>query len=232
MAAGVLSFLTVGFVLSVFTGAPFLAGYLGGLEQGIAWLLLVAGLAYVGYYTDEIGYGFIFITLALLGIISMFLPGWMTRPFAGISIFLFGQTLGIDPVEFAVLAVTAVLLYWMLRARLFGRGKKPAALANRARTNAESVVRQYAKIFGTILGFLAAVVFLFGRYTGESLGEVFGFAANSPVIGGYLATIIGYFGAFFTDWPLISSFGPEAFFLAMVVLFLIVVGATYSSALD
>ncbi|WP_254841136.1 hypothetical protein [Natronomonas marina] len=233
MAAGVLSFLAVGFVISFFAGVPFIAGFWGGLDQAAAWVILIALVVYIGYYTDDINAGFIFVTLGLLALASLFLPSWATRPFAFVSELLFGTpSLGINRVHFAVLAVTGVILYWGVRARLFGRGKRPAAVTNRIRTNAESLTRQYAKIFAAVGGFLVTSVFLFANRGGEVLGEVFTLASNSPVVGSYLTAIVGYVGAFFTDWPLISQFGVTEFFVVLVALFLIATAAKYSSALD
>lgn len=233
MAAAVLTFLGIGFAVGFLTGAPFIAGILGGLDQFLGWLVLVAVVAYFGYYTDDINVGFVFTFIALLALLSMVLPGWATQPFSFISELLFGTPdLGIDPVEFAVLSVSGVIAYWAVRTRLFGRGKRPAAVANTVRTNAQSLVRQYAKILGAIGGFAVTSVFLFGNQLGEVLGEVFTLAANSPMVGSYLAGIAGYFGAFFTGLPFISAFGPQEVFVVLVVLFLVAAGAKYSSAID
>lgn len=232
MAIGLLSFLTVGFVLSFFLGAPFLAGFLGGLDQALAWFVLVAVVVYIGWYSDDISAGFLFTSLAILGLLTLVLPTWVTAPFRPISALLFDRVIQIDPIHFAVLTAAGVIGYWSLKTWLFGRGKRPAAVANRVRTNSESLVRQYAKITATIGGFLVTTVFIFAGQFGDVFGEVFTLAAGAPVVGGYVATIAGYVAAFFTDLPFISQFGTGEFFVVMLAVFTIVVGAKYSNALD
>lgn len=232
MAVGVTAFLTTGFVISFFVGAPFLAGILGGLDTGIAWLFLVAVVVYLGYYSDDIGVGFLFVTLALLALSTLILPPWATAPFRPMSALLFDRTITVDPVHFAVLSVTGVIAYWAINTWLFGRGKRPAAVANRVRTNSESLVRQYAKIAATIAGFLVTAFFIVASQGGDVLGEAFTLLANAPVVSGYTATIIGYAGAFFTSVPIISAFGTTEFFVVMLVIGALAFGAKYSSALD
>lgn len=232
MAIAVLSFLITGFVISFFIGAPFLAGFLGGLDQAVAWFLLVAAVVYIGWYSDDISAGFLFVSLALLGLSTLVLPTWATAPFRPLSAFLFGEVIQINPVHFAVLTGTGVIAYWALKTWLFGRGKRPAAVANRVRTNSESLVRQYAKIAATVAGFLVTAVFIFTGQFGDAFGELFTQAANSPVLNSFIATIVGYVAAFFTTLPFISEFGTAEFLVVMLALFAIGVGAKYSNALN
>jgi len=231
--SAVLSFLATGFVLSVFLGTPFLAGFWGGLDQFIGWVLLLAAVAYFGYYSDDTSVGFVFTFIAVLFLISSVLPDWLTQPFSFISELLFGTpTLGIDPVTFAVLATASVITFWAVRARLFGRGKRPSTVTNRVRVKSESLAREYAKMFSAIAGFAVTFIAIWSSQTGDVFGEIFTMAADVPVLSAYTASLAGYFGTFLADWPVISRFGQWEFFAIMLALFLIAVGAKYSSALD
>jgi len=233
MASAVATFIATGFVISFFTGAPFIAGFWGGLDQFLAWVILIAAVTVFGYYSDDISAGFVFTFLALLALVSMFLPDWATQPFSFISELLFDTPrLGIDPVEFSVLTVVGVLAFWAVRIRLFGRSKRPAAVAAQMRIRAEALVRQYSKISRVLFGFFAAAFFLFASQGGELAGEVFTMVSDAPVVGAYVASTVGYFGALMSDWPFISRFGAAEFFLVIVVLGLVAIGAKYSSALD
>jgi hypothetical protein len=234
MASAVATFIATGFVISFFTGAPFIAGFWGGLDQFTAWLILIAAVTIFGYFTDDVSIGFVFTFIAILALGSMFLPGWATRPFSFISEALFDTpSLGIDPVEFAVLSIVGVIAFWAVRAKLFGRPETAGAVANRVRSKSESLVREYAKILAIIGGFVVTAFFLFASESlAGPLGELFTAVAGAPVVGAYVASIVGYFGAFMSDWPVISSFGTTEFFLILVALGIVAFGAKYSSALD
>jgi len=227
------TFIGVGFAISLFTGAPFIAGFWGGLDQFAAWAVLLAVVAFFGYYSDDISVGFVFTFLAILALVATVVPGWVTQPFSFISELLFGTPqLGIDPVELAVLSVAGVLAFWAVRIRLFGRSKKPGAVAAQMRVRAEAVVRQYAKISRVSLGFLVAAFFLFASAGADVLGETFGFVADAPVVGAYVASTAAYVGAFFSDVPVISRFGPAEYLVLLVAAGLIAVGAKYTNAID
>jgi len=70
------------------------------------------------------------------------------------------------------------------------------------------------------------------RFTSLPPIEVFTMVADAPVVGAYVASTVGYFGAFMSDWPMISRFGTTEFFLVMISLGLVAIGAKYSNALD
>jgi hypothetical protein len=234
MASAVATFLATGFVISFFTGVPFIAGFWGGLDQFTAWLILVAAVVIFGYYSNDVSVGFVFTFIAIIALASMFLPEWVTRPFSFISEALFGTPrLGIDPVEFAVLSVVGVVAFWAVRAKLFGRPETAGAVTNRVRSKSESLVREYAKIISIIGGFVVTAFFLFaGESLAGPLGELFTAVSGAPVVGAYVAAVVGYFGAFLSEWPVISRFGTTEFFLVLVALGLVAFGAKYSSALD
>ena len=233
VAAGVTTFIATGFLLSLITGVQFLAGFWGGLDQFIAWAILIAAVVYFSYAADGVNTGFVFTFIALLAVASIFLPEWLTSPFSFVSEALFGTpSLGIDPVELAVLLGASTLVYWFIRIRLFRKTKRPAAVVNQVETRAEAVVRQYAKIGKVIAGFGIAGFFLFASAGGDSIGELFTAVADAPLVGAYVASSVGYFGAFMSDWPVISRFGTTEFFLVMVALGLVAIGAKYSNALD
>jgi len=233
MVAAVATFIVTGFVISFFTGAPFIAGFWGGLDQFVAWAVFIGAIVYFAWYADGVNTGFVISFIAILAVVSEFLPSWLTEPFSFISEALFGTpNLGIDRVELAVLLVATLFAYWFVRIRLFSRSKRPGAVANQVRTRAEAVVRQYAKISRVSLGFLVAAFFLFASAGADVLGETFGFVADAPVVGAYVASTAAYVGAFFSDAPVISQFGPAEYLVLLVAFGLIAVGAKYTNALD
>jgi len=227
------SFFVTGAVVSLFAGGPLVAGVFGGLDQAIFWGVLLAAVAYIGYFSDDMSIAFALTFVAVLLLLSTILPGWLTEPFGFISEGLFGTPdLGLDPVRFAVLAVAAVIVYWAVTIRLFGRGKRPGAVASQARQNAESLSRQYAKIARVTAGFLVAFVFIFSGAGGEFLGEVFGFVSGAPVVSGYAATLLGGFGTFVAGLPVLGSLTAIQFGFAALAVFALVVGMKYTDVLD
>jgi len=233
IAAGVASFIATGFLLSLITGTPFLSGFWGSSNQFIVWAVIIAALVYSGYASDMVNTGFLLTFIALLAVASIFLPDWLTSPFSGISEFLFGtSSLGIDPIELAVLLGATTVLFWAVRIKVLRQPNRPKSLVNQVRTQADALVRQYAKISRIVAVFFVTGFFLFASQGGEAIGEVFTMVADAPVVGAYVASAVGYFGAFMSDWPVISRFGTTEFFLVMIALGLVAIGAKYSNALD
>lgn len=233
IAAGVASFIATGFLLSLITGTPFLSGFWGGLDQFLVWAVIIGAVVYLSIYADNLNTGFLFTLIATFAVASIFLPDWLTQPFSFISEFLFGTpTLGIDPIALAVLLVATTLLFWAIRIKVFRQPKQPKSLVNQMRTQADRLVRNYAKIARALVLFFVTGFFLFASQGGEAIGEVFTMVADAPVVGAYVASTVGYFGAFMSDWPMISRFGTTEFFLVMISLGLVAIGAKYSNALD
>lgn len=227
------SFMAVSLFLSFLTDVSLLDGLFSGVDRGVYWGILIVGVVLFGYYADGISVGFAFTFVAALFLVGAIAPAWLVEPFAFIPEALFGTTsLGIDPVTFAVLAVATVLLYWAISIRLWGRGKKPAAVTNQMRKNAQSLVRQYAKIAATVAGFFAATLFIVGGQGGNFLGEVFMFMSNAPVVSTYATTLVAGFGTFVEGWPVLGGLTATQFGLIAVALFLLGVAMKYTGVLD
>jgi len=228
MLSAAATFLGIILVVGFFTTGPIFAGILGGLDSAAAWTLVVAAVAYIGSQTDDLSVGFAFSFIAILMLLSTVLPDWLTRPFAFISQTLLGRTLGdIDPVAFAVLVFATIGVFWAVRIRLFGRGKKPSTVTKRMRTKAEQLTREYATITRVIFAFAFSVVLIFASQGGELFGELSRSLASAPVVSGYAATLIGGFGSFIAGWPVVGGVDPTLFGIIAVAVFVIAVGVKY-----
>lgn len=229
MAGAVGTLLVVLFVVAVFTTGPLFAGIFGGLDQAVAWLVLLSIVAYVGSQTDAFGVGFTFTAVAILLVANQFLPGWLTQPFAFITEGLLDlQLSSLNETRMAVLLFATVIVYWAYIERVSGRGKRPGALAGRIQSNFRTLANQYGKIGRMAVLTVVAVAVIFLGQFGELLGEFARFAGNVPVISGYLATLIGGFGTFIADWPVIGDLDAMVFWGAAGVVFLAAVAVKYN----
>lgn len=229
MASAIVTWLTVILIGGVFLGAPIVGGIFGGAEGAVAWTAVIALTVYVGFNADQFSIPFALSFVAVLLLLSQILPGWLTRPFAVI-----GETLGIgatlaavDPVSFAVLVTATIIGFWALNARLHGRGKKPSTVTKRVRVQAERLVREYATMTRVVFAFSFAVVFIFASEGGNLLGELTRMAAGAPVVVGYLASVVGFWGSYVRGLPFIGSVDPLLFLALMAGVFLVAVGVKY-----
>lgn len=233
IASAIATFTVVAFVIGFFTTGPIIAGIFGGLDSAVAWAVLLGAVAYIGYYTDELSIGFMLTFVAALLFISQFLPDWLTQPFAFIGDTLLGRAVTqLDPVRFGVIVIATVVVYWIVKVRLFGRGKKPSTVTKRVRSNAVRLVREYATVSRLVFGFAFATVFVFGSEAGAALGEVWTLVSQAPVVSGYAATLAGGWGTFVADVPVLGDLSAVQFGVLAVLVFALVVGVRYQEEGD
>lgn len=231
--SGLATMVTVALALSLLVGGPLFAGIFGGLESGVAWLVLLAAVAYVGYYSDQLSFPFTLSFVAVLLLLTTVLPPWLTEPFAFITDSLIGEQLAdIDPVRFAVLAGATIIMYWSVTTRLFGRGKKPSAVGGRVQSRTIELAREYAKLGRIAFVIMFSVVFIFAGQLGDVFGELFGLVSGAPVVSTYATTLFAGFGSFVADWPVIGGLSAEQFGLIAVALFIIGVSIKYTGVID
>lgn len=197
IASGLATLFVVTLALSLAVSGPIFAGIFGSIETGVAWAALIAAVAFVGYYTDQVSFGFVLTGSAILLLLTDIAPTWMSRPFGFISQALFGVQFAksIDPLSFAVLAFTSVVLFYALTIRLFGRAKKPSKVANRTRKQLESLVGEYISI-GRVIGvFFLGIAFMVLQEGGEVATVATQFLGEAPLVASNLfAGVLGYFG--------------------------------------
>lgn len=201
-------------------------------EAGAALFFALFGLSYVTAQSGQIDVPFVLSFVAGLLLLAEFaLPGFVTGAFDPF-VAAIGGAIGIDlrsldAVQFAVLAVAAILTIWVVKIRLYGRAKKPDTIVKRVRTRAEKLADTYLTIGRLIAGFGLMVVVMFFSQAGELAGEAGTVLAEVPFVAANVVTaVLGFVGLggevpILSDIPIFSEIGPAGF-LALVVL---VVGA-------
>lgn len=227
---GALATLTVVmFVVGIFAGGPIFAGIFGGLDQMLAWTVLLGAVAYVGYQTDEFGVGFTFTLFAILFLATPVLPNWLTQPFAFISEALLGMQFStLDSVTMAVLLTATLIAYWAFDIRARGRAKRPGAIAGRMQVRVTTLANQYAKLSRVAVVTAFGVGFIFADQLGMVFGELIRMLGGQPVVSGYAGTLLAGFGSFVAGWPILGSLSAAQFGVLALIVFIIVVGAKYN----
>lgn len=229
LLGSIATFATTAFIVSAFTTGPLIAGIFGGFDSAVAWFLLLAAVAWLGYNTDEISVGFTFSAVAIALLLTQhILPGWLTRPFAPISQVLIGRQLGgVSATRFAVLVAGLILAYWAFRVRAFGRGKKPSTIVKRLRQKSEQLVREYVTIGRVTVAFGFSAAYIVAGQLGQLSGELAGMLAGGPVMAGYAATIGGIWGRSVAGIPVLSGLSGIQFLWAVFIIFVVAVGVKY-----
>lgn len=157
----------------------------------------------VGEFSPEFGLSFI----AVLLLLSMFLPEWFVSafdPLIDIGAQLTGiQLRAIDPAAFAVLAGVAIVVMWVVDIRFTSAFRtsanrplavRPSTVISKVQTRkAEPFTREWAGVFVAIAAFVIAVVGIILNAGTDVGAEAVDLIAQAPVVAAAVLTdIIGY----------------------------------------